>query len=135
MPWSNIPAGTYSITAVARDDDGASTTSATSTVTVGAAPAPAPTTPTPTGVVFAPSPDHDTLVISYSVAIYRATDPVTATAIATKNVGKPAPTNGEITVDVSDAVNPLASGSYYVVVFAVGSAGSAASGPSETFTK
>jgi regulation of enolase protein 1 (concanavalin A-like superfamily) len=135
MPWSNIPAGTYSITAVARDDDGASTTSATSTVTVGAAPAPAPTTPTPTGVVFAPSPDHDTLVISYSVAIYRATDPVTATAIATKNVGKPAPTNGEITVDVSDAVNPLASGSYYVVVIAVGSAGTAASGPSETFTK
>jgi chitinase len=135
MSWGNIPSGTYAITAVARDDDGATTTSAPITITVAPAPAPTPTSTTPTAVAFGPSPDHDTLVISYSVAIYRATDPVTATPVATKNLGKPAPTNGEITSDISDIVNPLASGSYYAVVLAVGSGGSSASGPSATFAK
>ena len=136
MSWGNVPSGTYSITAIARDDDGASTTSAAISVTVAAAvPAPTPTSTTPTRVAFGPSPDHDTLVTSYTVAIYRAADPVTATPAATKNLGKPAPTNGEIDVDISDIVNPLASGSYYAVVSAVGSGGSSASAPSATFVK
>ena len=36
--WSNVAAGTYVLTAVATDDDGAATSSSTVTVTVGAAP-------------------------------------------------------------------------------------------------
>ncbi|MGB2717933.1 MAG: Ig-like domain-containing protein [Vicinamibacterales bacterium] len=129
--WSNVPAGTYSLTALARDDDDATTTSAAVSLTVSAAPPP----PTPTSVAFTASPDHDTLVTSYTVAIYRATDPVSGTPVATKDLGKPTPANGEITVEISDIVNPLAAGSYYAVVTAVGSAGAATSAPSANFTK
>jgi hypothetical protein len=74
-------------------------------------------------------------VTSYSVAIRRAGDPVSATPVATKDLGKPAPVNNEIIVDISDIVNPLPAGSYYAVVTAIGSGGSTASAPSPTFTK
>jgi regulation of enolase protein 1 (concanavalin A-like superfamily) len=131
ISWTNVAAGAYSITAVARDDDGATTTSAAIAITIAAAPPPA----TPTSVAFTASADHATLVTSYSVAIYRASDPVTATPAASKNLGKPAPTNGDITVDISTIVDPLAAGSYYAVVSAVGSGGTSASAPSATFTK
>ena len=129
--WSNVPAGTHPLVAVARDDDGASTASAAVTVTVNAAmPAPAPAT-----VAFTASPDHATAVTSYSAALYRVADPVTATPAATKNLGKPAPTNGEIAVDIADIVNPLPAGWYYAVVTAIGPGGSAASAPSLPFAR
>jgi hypothetical protein len=89
----------------------------------------------PTKVAFTPSSDHATGVTSYAVSLRRAGDPVTATPAASKNLGKPAPVNNEITVDISDIVNPLAAGSYYAVVTAVGAAGSSASTPSATFTR
>jgi hypothetical protein len=74
-------------------------------------------------------------VTSYSVALRRSTDGVSATPVASKNVGKPSPFNNEIIVDISDIVSPLAAGSYYAVVTAIGPGGSAASAPSATFTK
>lgn len=133
MTWSAVAAGTYNLSAVATDDEGATGASATATVTVSVAAAPLPATPT--SVAFTASPDHNTLVTSYSVAIFRGSDPLTATPAATRNLGKPTPVNGEITVDISDIVYPLATGSYYAVVSAVGSGGSSASAPSPTFTK
>jgi hypothetical protein len=129
VTWSSVPAGTYALTAVAFDDDGASTSSPAVSVTVSS------TAPAPTSVAFTPSPDHATAVTSYSVALRRATDAVTATPVATKSLGKPAPVNNEITVGISDIVDPLPAGSYYAVVTAVGSAGSAASAPSPTFIR
>jgi regulation of enolase protein 1 (concanavalin A-like superfamily) len=42
VTWSNVPAGTYSLTAVARDDSGAATTSAARTITVSNPPNQAP---------------------------------------------------------------------------------------------
>ena len=98
-------------------------------------PGPGTPAPTPTTVVFTPSPDHDALVSSYSVALFRSGDPVTATPVATKNLGKPPVSNNEISASISDIVNPLPSGSYYAVVTAVGSGGSAQSSPSASFTK
>jgi regulation of enolase protein 1 (concanavalin A-like superfamily) len=127
--WSNVPAGSYTLTARAVDNAGAAATSAAVTVTVSAV------APQPTTTVFTPSSDHDTNVTNYSVAIYRAGDPVTATPAATKNIGKPAVSNNEISADISDIVNPLPSGSYYGVVTAIGPGGSTASGPSATFAK
>jgi hypothetical protein len=128
--WSNVAAGTYSLTAVAYDNAGASTASAAVSVNVTTA-----TTVTPTTVLFTPSLDHATSVTSYAVAIRRSTDSTSATPVATKNLGKPTPVNNTISVDISDIVNPLAAGSYYAVVTATGSGGSAASAPSATFTK
>jgi hypothetical protein len=126
--WSNVPAGTYTLTAIARDNRGASKTSVSVTVSVA-------TATTPTRVAFNPSPDNATGVTSYSVAIRRASDPVTATPVATRNLGKPAVVNNEISVDISTLVNPLPAGSYYAVVTAVGPGGSSASTPSAGFTK
>jgi regulation of enolase protein 1 (concanavalin A-like superfamily) len=127
---SNLAAGTYSFTAVAYDNGGASTSSAAVSVTVTTT-----TTVKPTTLLFTPSLDHATSVTSYSVAIRRSTDSATATPVASKSLGKPTPVNNEISVDISDIVNPLAAGSYYAVVTAVGSGGSAPSVPSAAFTK
>jgi len=128
--WSDAPAGSYTLTAVAFDNAGASTSSPGVNVTVSTAPA-----PLPTKVAFTPSLDHATLVTSYLVELRRATDPVTATPVASKNLGKPAPVNNEIVVDISDIVNPLPAGTYYAVVVAIGANGSSASAPSATFTR
>ncbi len=123
---------TYFWQIVARNSAG-TTTGPVWSFTTTAAPPPPPSTPTT--VVFNPSPDHDSTVASYVVAIYRGSDPVTATPVATKDLGKPTPTSDDISVDISDIVNPLASGSYYAVVTASGPGGSASSTPSATFAK
>jgi hypothetical protein len=130
ITWNNAAAGSYALTAVAFDNSSASTTSAAVNVTVSGG-----TSQPPTRVVFNPSPDHATKVSSYSVALRRAGDPVTAAPVATKDLGKPAPVNNDITVDISDIVNPLPAGSYYAVVTAIGPGGSGSSTPSGTFTK
>ena len=128
--WNNVAAGSYSLTAVARDDDGAATTSAPVTITVSALPA-----PVPTRLAFGPSADHDTVVTSYRVALYRAADAVSAPALVSSNLGKPAPVNGDIVVDISTIVNPLPAGSYYAVVTAIAPNGATASSPSAPFVK
>jgi regulation of enolase protein 1 (concanavalin A-like superfamily) len=127
--WSNVQVGTYTLTAQARDNGGATRASAGVTVTVNA------TGGTTITLVFTASVDHDTSVTSYTVAVYRASDPVTASPVATLDIGKPTPVNGDITVDLSSLVSPLPSGSYYVVVRATGPGGTSASLPSPTFTK
>jgi regulation of enolase protein 1 (concanavalin A-like superfamily) len=127
--WSNVAAGTYSLTAVARDNAGGTRTSAAVSVTVTG------TTTRPTSVVFTASSNHSTAVTSYVVAIYRSTDPITGTPAATRDIGKPTPVNGDITADISTLVNPLPSGTYYAAVRAVGSGGTTSSTASATFTK
>ena len=127
--WTNVAAGSYSVTARARDNSGGTRTSSAVSVTVNGA------TSQPTRVVFVPSADHATNVTSYTVAIYRASDPVTASAVATRNVGKPAVVSGEIAVDVSTLVTSLAAGSYYAVVRATGPGGTTPSAKSANFTK
>ena len=127
--WPAVGVGTYALTAVAYDDAGTSTRSAAVSVTVSGV------ISTSTTVLFTPSPDHATLVTSYTVALYREGDPVTSTPAASKSLGKPAPLNDEISSSISDIVNPLPSGSYYAVVTAIGAGGSASSSPSDAFTK
>ena len=67
-PWSNVAAGSYSLTAVARDNLGGTRTSSAVTVSVTAS------APSPTRVAFTAPADHATNVTSYTVAIYRGTD-------------------------------------------------------------
>jgi hypothetical protein len=127
--WSNVAAGSYSLTAVARDNSGGTRTSTAIAVTVTAV------APTPTRVVFVPSTDHATNVTSYTVALYRSADPITGSLVATRDLAKPTPVSGEISVDISTLVNPLPAGSYKAVVRASGPGGTTASTASAVFTK
>jgi hypothetical protein len=123
IAWSNVPAGSYTLTAVARDDDGATTTSAARTIAVQVA-------ATGKNVVFGASPDHNTLVTSYVVEIFAAgVNIATAAPIASRDLGKPAVLNGECTADVSAIISALPAGTYQVTVAAVGAGGRAQSAP------
>jgi hypothetical protein len=130
-PWSSVPAGTYSLTAIATDNQGAKTTSAPISVTVTAV---APS-PLPTNVVFVPGGDYATNATSVTVELRRSGDAVTVAPVATRNLGKPAIVSGEVTADISTLVDPLASGSYYAIIVTTGAGGSTPSSPSSAFTK
>lgn len=125
--WGNVPAGTYSLTAVARDDDGATRTSAAVSIVVN----PVAIQPPPSGIVFTASADHASLVTSYRLEIYNAgATPGRSTPLATSNLGKPQPgSNGDITVVLTSFFEGLAPGSYIASVAAIGSGGTARSAP------
>ena len=116
MAWSDVPAGTSSITAVARDNAGATRTSSAASITVSGS-TPPPTNPLPTnpprGVVFNPSSNHDSSVNSYIVEFFASgANTSTATPVRAQDVGKPSPVSGEISVDVSATIQALPAGSY-----------------------
>jgi regulation of enolase protein 1 (concanavalin A-like superfamily) len=125
VTWSNVAAGTYSLTAVAVDNTGATATSAARSITVN-----------PSGgggqrnAVFTASPDHNTLVSGYVFEVFaNGANPSTATPLATQSLGKPAVVNGEITADVTTTINALAPGTYQATVSAIGSGGGSRSAP------
>jgi regulation of enolase protein 1 (concanavalin A-like superfamily) len=129
VTWSNVGAGTYSLTAVATDNGGATTTSAARTVTVSAAPP-----PTSAHAVFTASVD-DSMVTRYVLDIFASgADPTTATPIRTQDMGKPPIVNGDCNVDITQTYNALPAGSYISTVSAVGSGGSSRSAAA-SFTK
>jgi hypothetical protein len=129
--WTNVAAGTYSLTAVAHDSDGAQATAAPVTVTVSTSPP-----PSTWRVLFTASTDHDSLVTSYLLEVFAGgADPNTATAIASSDLGKPTPDdNREIDVDRTAFFGGLSAGSYVVTVAAVG-AGGTSRGEPVTFTR
>jgi regulation of enolase protein 1 (concanavalin A-like superfamily) len=128
--WTNVAAGTYSLTAVAQDDDGATRTSTAVSITVNS-----PTTGPPRRAVFTPSVDH-AIVQSYFLEIFRATDnPATATPVATRNIGKPAVVNNEISVDIATLIQALAAGSYKATMSSVNGTARSRSAPSPTFVR
>lgn len=129
--WSNVSAGTYNLKAVATDNGGGTATSPSISVTVAGVPTQTP----PTSVVFVPPTDYATNVTSCTVQLRRSADAVTASPVATRNLGKPAVVNGQVSVDISTLVNPLPAGSYYAVVVSTGSGGSTPSAPSAAFSK
>jgi Big-like domain-containing protein len=122
--WGSVPAGTYSLTAVAYDNAGAKVSSAAASITVGSSTLPA----LPTAVAFHASADHAT-VTSYRLDIFASgANPATATPVVTANLGKPAPdANGDITVNEATLFKALAVGNYQATVTAIGSGGSSRS--------
>ena len=129
--WNDVPAGTYRLTAVAYDALGASATSTAVTLTVGAPLVGV----TPTTVVFQASADHDAYVIHYVFEVFAAgANPATAAALATADLGKPAPIGGEIAVRQDTLFHNLAPGTYLATVSAVGSGGRSRS-EAVTFTR
>jgi hypothetical protein len=110
--WSNVPAGSYSISAVARDNLGATTVSSWRDVTVGSTAALSTAT-------FAPAIVPDT-VSYYLFEVFAAgSDPTVATPVSSQNLGIPAVVNGECSADVRSALTGLAPGSYIATVSAV----------------
>lgn len=83
--------------------------------------------PAPRFVAFTASADH-AVVTRYELEIFASgSTPGTATPVAALNLGKPAPSGGEITVDCSAFFAGLASGNYQATVTAIGSSGSSRS--------
>ena len=129
VTWSNVPAGTYSLTAVARDNVGAMTVSGARDIRVD--PAALPRT-----AIFTPSANHATAVDRYFLEIFPAgANPEVANPVATRDLGKPPVVNGECTVDVSATTVALPPGSYIATVTAIGSGGSARSAASPVFVR
>jgi len=128
--WTGVPAGTYSLRAIAYDGDGANAASAVATITVTAASSP------PTGIVFQKSADHATLVTSYELRVFaNGANPNTATPVAKVNLGKPVPAaNGDITASQPAFFSNLSAGTYVAAVAAIGSGGTSVSS-GVTFTR
>ena len=125
MTWPAVPAGTYSLTAVAFDAAGLSTTSAPVTITVAAVGSP------PRFAIFQASADDATLVTSYRLDIFNVgDDPNTAPPLASSDLGKPAPDgSGVISADCTAFLAALAPGTYEATVSAVDGAGEGRSSP------
>jgi hypothetical protein len=129
ITWSSVPAGSYTLTARAVDNGGATTTSAARSISV-------TQTTTQRNAIFTASPDHATLVSSYLLEIFAAgANPATATPIATRNLGKPAVVNGDCTADVTSTINGLAAGNYQATVAAVGSGGTSTRSAPAAFSR
>lgn len=127
--WSSVAAGSYSVTAVARDNAGATTVSGSVSVTVSAP-------QTPSLAVFAPSSSHDTAVDRYVVEFFHAgADPTVSNPVSTADIGKPTIVNGECQADVSQMVNELSPGLYIGTVTAMGPGGSTRSAASPEFAR
>jgi regulation of enolase protein 1 (concanavalin A-like superfamily) len=112
--WVSVPAGSYSVSAVARDNLGAATTSTVSVITVGA-------TTVLSTATFAPA------VTPYAIDYYlfeifpAGSNPATTAPVGSQNLGLPAPVNGEIAADVRSTITALAPGSYIATVSAMDS--------------
>jgi regulation of enolase protein 1 (concanavalin A-like superfamily) len=129
ITWINVAAGSYSLTAVARDNAGAVTVSGARDIRVD--PATLPRT-----AIFTASTDHATAVDRYFLEIFPAgSDPLVANPVATRDLGKPAVVSGQCTVDVSSTTVALPAGSYVATVTAIGSGGSSRSAASPTFVR
>ena len=128
VSWNDVPAGSYQLTAVARDEDGGMTVSAARAVTVN-------DPQMPGRALFTASGNHDSAVDYYVVEISpEGADPNGANAVAAQNIGKPPVVNGECEADVRNLIQSLTPGSYIATVTAFGSAGSARSAPA-AFTR
>jgi hypothetical protein len=129
VTWDRVPAGQYSLTAVARDDNGGTTVSSARTITVNDA-------ALPSVAAFVPSMDHDNLVERYVIDFYPSNaDPATANPVASQDVGKPAVVGGECRADVAQTIASLPPGSYVATVTAVAGTEASRSEPSPVFLR
>ena len=128
LSWNVAVAGSYALTAVGKDSDGATTVSSTRDITV--KPSSLPTT-----LMFTPSSNDATVVDRYVLEVFPlGADTTVANPVATQD----SESRRSRTVnmgDVSSTILALKSGAYVATVTAIGDAGSSQSAPSPQFTK
>jgi regulation of enolase protein 1 (concanavalin A-like superfamily) len=129
VTWTGVPAGTYSLTAVARDVFGAMTVSSDRTIIVG-------NLNQPSKAMFTPSSNQATAVSYYVLDIFPVgANPATSNPVATQDLGLPPIVNGTCTADIGQLISGLAPGTYIAIVTAVGPGGSTQSAPSNPFAR
>lgn len=120
--WGSVPAGSYSVAALALDADGGRTVSTAVPIMVSTG----GTTGTTWRAAFTASADHDTNVNGYRLNIFwPGTDTSTASPLATSDLGKPVPDSlRTITVDRTSFILALPAGNYIATITAIGPYGS-----------
>jgi regulation of enolase protein 1 (concanavalin A-like superfamily) len=128
VTWNNAPAGSFALTAVARDNAGAATTSTARGITIN-------NPPLPTRAIFVPSPDHATVTL-YRLDVFTAgANPATAAPVGQQDLGKPAIVNGECNVDIAATISGLPGGNYFATVIAISPGGTSTRTTSPTFAR
>jgi hypothetical protein len=125
--WTGVLAGSYALTAVARDNAGAMTVSSTKDVTV-------VSEGLPTTLKFTPSVEHST-VERYVFEIFAVGTSPSGSPVSTRDLGRPAIINNEITVNIGNFITALPPGGYFITVTAVNSEGSTRSAASAPFSR
>jgi hypothetical protein len=126
--WSSVPAGAYTVRAVAVDEDDGQSSSDPLMVTVLDAPV-----ARTYNVAFTASTDHETNVTSYLFEVFvRGVDLGVLSAVTLSDLGKPVPAaNRDIVVDRTALLSALLPGTYVVMVTAIGPGGRTSSSPVE----
>jgi chitinase len=126
--WTSVPAGIYTVYALARDNSGNVTSTAQRTVTVRGN--------MPTTAIFTPSSNDSVAVSYYSIEFFPSTtSPAAGAGVASQNLGKPTMINGQCQANVSTTIQSLQPGTYVGMVTAYGPSGSASSQPSLPFVR
>jgi regulation of enolase protein 1 (concanavalin A-like superfamily) len=129
VTWSGVPAGSYSLTAVAKDLSGAVTASSERIIWVN-------DSAQPRQAVFMASSNHATAVSHYVLDVFPAgADPNASNPVAGQDLGLPAVVNGECRADITQLMAGLPPGTYVATVTAIGDGGSARSAPSAPFSR
>jgi hypothetical protein len=90
----------------------------------------------PSAAVFTPSSNHATAVNRYVLELFFAgADTRVANPVATRDLGKPPVSGGQIRVDIASTILALTPGKYVATVTAFSSGGSSQSAASPTFTR
>jgi hypothetical protein len=90
----------------------------------------------PTSAVFTPSSNHETAVDRYVLDVFFAgADTRVANPVATRDLGKPPVSSGQIRVDIASTILALQPGLYVATVTAFGITGSSQSPTSPQFTR
>jgi hypothetical protein len=129
VSWNDVAAGTYDLTAVARDNEGGTTVSGARRVIL-------LDPDVPGRAAFEASSNHDYAVDRYVIEFFPVgADPTAANPVATTDIGKPPMVNGECAADVTQTIAGLPAGTYIATVLAIGYGGEARSAPSPPFVR